>query len=984
MNPDGARYERTGRAYIPPVEHATLPEAPDADSLTRLPWIDGLRGAAAVVMFTQAFADLTWTQSHPGTLPLTTTEGVVRNGQLAISLWFVLSGRSLVNNFYRWAFLGRKILTESAPKKQGESELRWGSLAVSVFRRPIRLAYAGAIVGLTQWLLCAQGFTDDAETASVKLLAPSDLWVPSWCEIGDFAGFLKLVLDMFTNPDHGTMWFQGAQLWTIYDLFWGSMLTYIVASAVAPLPLRSRYLVYAILLPSLWFITSNNFLFIAGLVMCDMYNTGLVRWINDNWKLTMAIELSVMALATALIVGVDNVAAPINNAIGNITVAAGLFGYDAQTLWPQTMVMSNWIIAIATVLWMEVSHTMQWFVGWGIFVWMGKISFGFIFLQYIVLYSIMPPIILSLNDGRSYWNVVAPTYLICFVINAALSWVFYQIVDRFALRMTKAMWNGLFVTHPTSFFTMPYKFVTFLAHFVFTLPVRLAQWVGRKVVGWYKGTTGGLWTLLHWKHVGGLKRTPPGVHMPDDPAIRGQLYSTRWTADLRDDREAMRTYRLLQFNQWSWLIHLWLIPGLTALWIYYHPTGGFTWDGFTFSSLWRFIWALSVPNCLCAYIGFCTPDWSPSKRTMDKRPVIREAIRNFYIVLVTKGSNETAVRRGFDTLVKLEKLHPSVKVYVLTDEPYAYPDISNIVCPKAYKSPQGLAKHKARALDYFRASMGLTEFDWTLHMDEESVTDAESLRRMFDFIRYSPHSIGQGIILYNGHGYFNKGESWKTVIQGWFFSVADCLRVGDDLARFHFQNTAIHAPVFGVHGSFLLLNGIVEQEVTWDCGSLAEDFEFSHFAWRKGFTCGRINGIVREQSPTTLRDFLKQRRRWFVGIREIKGVYGLPKLAINLWIVGVLTLAVTLINIPFSFWVDTSVTPFWIALCADFCFVTFIILYLMGFVFQEIDAATPWYYSIMHLFGMIMQPIASMAEGLAAIWALSSPKTITFEVIVKK
>jgi cellulose synthase/poly-beta-1,6-N-acetylglucosamine synthase-like glycosyltransferase len=54
--------------------------------------------------------------------------------------------------------------------------------------------------------------------------------------------------------------------------------------------------------------------------------------------------------------------------------------------------------------------------------------------------------------------------------------------------------------------------------------------------------------------------------------------------------------------------------------------------------------------------------------------------------------------------------------------------------------------------------------------------------------------------------------------------------------------------------------------------SLAEDFEFSQDAWRRGFTCGRVHGIVREQSPTTLRDFLKQRRRWFMGIRDIDGL----------------------------------------------------------------------------------------------------------------
>ena len=70
----------------------------------------------------------------------------------------------------------------------------------------------------------------------------------------------------------------------------------------------------------------------------------------------------------------------------------------------------------------------------------------------------------------------------------------------------------------------------------------------------------------------------------------------------------------------------------------------------------------------------------------------------------------------------------------------------------------------------------------------------------------------------------------------------------------------------------------------------------SQDAWRRGFTCGRVHGIVREQSPTTLRDFLKQRRRWFMGIRDIQGMYGLPRLAINLWITGVFTLAVTIVR----------------------------------------------------------------------------------------
>lgn len=100
-------------------------------------------------------------------------------------------------------------------------------------------------------------------------------------------------------------------------------------------------------------------------------------------------------------------------------------------------------------------------------------------------------------------------------------------------------------------------------------------------------------------------------------------------------------------------------------------------------------------------------------------------------------------------------------------------------------------------------------------------------------------------------------------------------------------------------------------------------------AWRRGFTCGRVHGIVREQSPGTLRDFLKQRRRWYMGIRDIKGMYGLPHLAVNLWTVGVFTLAVTIINLPFTL-IDKSLTPLWLAIIANFCFITFYTIYTWG------------------------------------------------------
>lgn len=33
------------------------------------------------------------------------------------------------------------------------------------------------------------------------------------------------------------------------------------------------------------------------------------------------------------------------------------------------------------LIWVELSHAMQWFASWGIFVWLGKVSYGFYLMQ---------------------------------------------------------------------------------------------------------------------------------------------------------------------------------------------------------------------------------------------------------------------------------------------------------------------------------------------------------------------------------------------------------------------------------------------------------------------------------------------------------------------------------------------------------------------------------------------------------------------------
>lgn len=53
--------------------------------------------------------------------------------------------------------------------------------------------------------------------------------------------------------------------------------------------------------------------------------------------------------------------------------------------------------------------------------------------------------------------------------------------------------------------------------------------------------------------------------------------------------------------------------------------------------------------------------------------------------------------------------------------------------------------------------------------------------------------------------------------------------------------------------------------------------------------------------------------------------------------------------------------------------------------FQELDYGQKWWMIPIHIIpGIIIQPFASISEGLAAIWAMSSEDFGKFEVIQKR
>lgn len=335
-----------------------------ASRVNRLAWIDGLRGLASVVIFTHHFADLSWAGPHPEVLRWGTAQSFFRNGQLAVAMYFLLGGRVLAHSFLRSAYQKPKPPKDShgdpipggvAAKWTGP---KWMSLSSSLFRRSIRLAFPAILVGFMQWQLAAHHHFSTVVKAQA-LLDTDALWLPNWVYIGNFAGFLRFCIDLcmlflnhsrlsfhtphctdgasfaVTNNNHMYMLFVGSALWTTYDQFWGSIITYITAAMMATLAPKGRYTVYFIMLISLFWTSSPNFLYIYGLLLADLHAAGYIRELQNHWKPTVLLELCIMAVGTFLIAAGPSMQFGADDWAGKWTVYEGKFSYDPRQAWPQ-------------------------------------------------------------------------------------------------------------------------------------------------------------------------------------------------------------------------------------------------------------------------------------------------------------------------------------------------------------------------------------------------------------------------------------------------------------------------------------------------------------------------------------------------------------------------------------------------------------------------------------------------------------------------
>lgn len=375
------------------------------------------------------------------------------------------------------------------------------------------------------------------------------------------------------------------------------------------------------------------------------------------------------------------------------------------------------------------------------------------------------------------------------------------------------------------------------------------------------------------------------------------------------------------------------------------------------------IWVMTLPVAFCLWLGWVFflqhVPWRNAKIPADVQG-------SLVIRYVTRGINKEAVSLSISTAYEVFKsagLSDKLSIEVISDREIPLPSYASIILvPADFKTPEN-SLYKARALYYAQQQKPLSADEWVLYLDEESRLANSSVEGIITFMNQhhqkSKPPIGQGPIVYTGGS--------------WFWRGADAIRLADDLGRFQLQYT-LGVPVFGAHGSYLLLRGDVDKILPFDVGepnSLTEDTAWALTAWQKGYRFGWVNGFILEQPPGTVKDFLKQRQRWLSGMKlvvkcpKIQWRYKIPiAIYTYLWQISFLSIMMTVLIFLWGLH-----PPLAVQLITDFSTAVYVVAYLIGNIVTSYITKRP-----LMVLTTILYPVYGLLESTASLLALRKLK----------
>jgi hypothetical protein len=185
--------------------------------------------------------------------------------------------------------------------------------------------------------------------------------------------------------------------------------------------------------------------------------------------------------------------------------------------------------------------------------------------------------------------------------------------------------------------------------------------------------------------------------------------------------------------------------------------------------------------------------------------------------------------------------------------------------PTEYRTPLG-ARFKTRAnqfaMEARRAAGENTQDCYVYHLDDDTHIGRDTAASLAEFIELDGDRfyLAQGILSF-------PHELTRSKI----CRLADSVRPADDVTRFAFFTGLLGTPLGGLHGEHLIIRADIEDEIGWDFpDTVIEDAYFAvQFATKYPGRSTTLNSYSYGASPASVRDLLRQRRRWIEGLLRL-------------------------------------------------------------------------------------------------------------------
>lgn len=393
----------------------------------------------------------------------------------------------------------------------------------------------------------------------------------------------------------------------------------------------------------------------------------------------------------------------------------------------------------------------------------------------------------------------------------------------------------------------------------------------------------------------------------------------------------------------------------------------------------QYIILLSLPQVLFNFMGLISFNAFPGKVKITEETRLNLGnLPHICFRVVTRGLYPDLVRRNLAKNLRIcnEVGLSNYSIEVVSDMELGLLNAESIkareiVVPKSYQTSTR-AMFKARALQYaLEPDVNiLKRGDYIVHLDEETLLTTNSVHGIVNFVLDGRYDFGQGYITYGNQEVVN-----------WITTLADSIRVADDMGKMRFQFRVFHKPLFSWKGSYVVTKYEAESDVSYDHGpdgSIAEDCYFSMIAFKKGYSFQFIEGEMWEKSPHTIMDLIRQRKRWIQGIWLVVHSNKIPlsnKFFLAMSLYSWSTLPITTINFIMAHFLPPITSSMWMDIIGSFCFAVSVYMYIFGVLKTfELKQTNVAMLSVYLIGSMITLSLNIVAENIAVIWGVFSPK----------